>query len=191
MTRRRWIWGLFCCLAVVGVVAGVTAVAGATGTTERCQANGDQKVCLTDVQVSDDTLVVNQTGTVEVTLENQGDQLVAPRVTMNTAGPNNTTSVVPIGQPELQPGETATVTQSVAGETPGQHGVQVIVTSPDGSHRFDISAIQFVQVTAEPPTELGGRIDRTEISLAVLIAALLGASVAGYRYFGPKTDPEE
>ena len=191
MTRRRWIWGLFCCLAVVGVVAGVTAVAGATSTTERCQANGDQKVCLTDVQVSDDTLVVNQTGTVEVTLENQGDQPVAPRVTMNTAGPNNTTSVVPIGQPELQPGETTTVTQSVAGETPGQHGVQVIVTSPDGSHRFDISAIQFVQVTAEPPTELGGRIDRTEVSLAVLILALVGASVAGYRYFGPKTDPEE
>ena len=188
MTRRRWIGVLLCCLAVVTAVAGVTAV---TGATERCQANGGQKVCLTDVQVSDDTLVVNQTGSVEVTLENQGDQLVAPRVTMNTAGPNNTTGVIPIGQPELQPGETATVTQSLAGETPGQHGVQVIVTSPDGTHRFDISAIQFIQVTAEPPTELGGRIDQTEISLAVLLAGLLGASVAGYRYFGPKTDPEE
>ena len=191
MTRRRWVGVFLCCLAVVTAAAGVTAVAGVAGATERCQANGAQKVCLTGVQVSDDTLVVNQTGRVEVTLENQGDQLVAPRVTMNTAGPNNTTSVIPIGQPELQPGETTTVTQPVAGETPGQHGVQVIVTSPDGSHRFDISAIQFVQVTAEPPTELGGRIDQTEISLAVLIAALFGASVAGYRYFGPKTDPEE
>jgi len=189
MTRRRWVWGLLCCLAVVGAVAGVTT--SVAGTTERCQADGDQKVCLTDVQISEETLVVNQTGTVEVTLENQGDQLVAPRVTMNTAGPDNTTTVVPIGQPELQPGETTTVTQPVAGETPGQHGVQVLVTSPDGSHRFDISAIQFLQVTADPPTELGGRIDVTEISLGVLVVALLGALVAGYRYFGPKTDPEE
>jgi hypothetical protein len=191
MTRRRWVGIPLCCLAVVAAVVGVTAVTGATGATERCQATGEQKACLTDVRVSDDTLVVNQTGTVEVTVENQGDKLVAPRVTMNTAGPDNTTSIALIGQPELQPGETATVTQSLAGETPGQHGVQVIVTTPDGTHQFDISAIQFVQVTAEPPAELGGRIDRTEISLAVLLVALVGASVAGYRYFGPKTDPEE
>jgi CARDB. len=180
---------LVCCLAVVASVAGVAATAA--GTTERCQANGAQKVCLTDVTISDDTLVVNQTGTVEVTVENQGDQFVSPRVTMNTAGPNNTTSVVPVGQPELQPGETTTVTQPIAGDTPGQHGVQVILTAPDGTHRFDISTVQLVQVTADPPTELGGRIDATEISLGVLVVALLGAFVAGYRYFGPKTDPEE
>ena len=185
MTRRLWVVVCLCCLV------GVVALAPTAGATERCQAAGGQKVCLTDVTVTTDELVVNQTATVEVTVENQGDQVVTPRVTMNTAGPNNTTTIVPIGRPQLQPGESTTVTKPISGENPGLHGVQVLVVSPDGTHRFDISEVRYVDVLAEPPTELGGRIDRTELSLGVLLLALVGAGVTGYRYFGPKTDPEE
>lgn len=185
MTRRLWVAVCLCCLV------GLVALAPAAGATERCRAVSDQKVCLTDVSITTDELVVNQTATVKVTVENRGDQVVTPRVTMNTAGPNNTTSIVPIGRPELQPGESTTLTQTVSGETPGTHGVQVLVVTADGTHRFDISAIQYVEVLAEPPAELGGPIDQTELSLGVLLIALVGAGVTGYRYFGPKTDPDE
>ncbi|MEZ3144873.1 CARDB domain-containing protein [Halobaculum sp. MBLA0143] len=185
MTRRLWVMVCLCCLV------GLAAVAPAVGATERCRAVGGQKVCLTDVTVTTDELVVNQTATVKVTLENRGEQVTTSRVTMNTAGPNNTTRIVPIGRPQLQPGESTTITQPVSGETPGTHGVQVLVVSSDGTHRFDISEIKYVEVLAEPPTELGGRIDRTELSLGVLLLALVGAGATGYRYFGPKTDPDE
>lgn len=184
MARRLWVVVCLCCLV------GLAALAPAVGATDRCRAAGGQKVCLTDVSVTTDELVVNQTATVRATVENQGEQVVTPRVTMNTAGPNNTTSIVPIGRPELQPGESTTITQPISGETPGTHGVQVLVVTADGTHQFDISSIQYVDVLAEPPTELGGRIDRTELSLGVLLIALVGAGVTGYRYFGPKTDPD-
>ncbi|MFB6242950.1 MAG: hypothetical protein ABEH80_02525 [Halobaculum sp.] len=174
---------LFCCLLVLP--------AGAAGTTPRCQATGDKKVCLTEVTVSDDTLVVGERGQVRVTVENQGSQVVTPRVSMNTAGPNNTTGVYPLGRPELQPGDSETLTQPLSAENPGQHGVQVLVFSATGNHRYDISEIKFVDVVEEPPTRLGGRIDASEISLVVLVVSLLGAGVTGYRYFGFGRSPDD
>ncbi len=67
MTRRFWVVVCLCCLA------GLVALAPAASATERCRASGGQKVCLTDVTVTADELVVNQTATVRVTVENRGD----------------------------------------------------------------------------------------------------------------------
>ncbi|WP_135855065.1 hypothetical protein [Halorussus salinus] len=162
-----------------------TFLVSGSGVAEKsCTTENSSKVCVNDLSVSPGMLLVGEKGNISVVLENKGSEPVSAVVTLNTAGPNNTTSIYQLGKPTLMPGETRTVSTSLNGSTPGIHGFRVLVSDADSGKVYGTSEIETIEVRSEPPVELGGPFDRSEFALFALlfsVSVVVGLICRQYR----------
>lgn len=171
-------------VAVFLVLGGLFVFSGIGATqTSQCQPIEDRQVCITDFSLAEDRLLVGDQGEFSVTLENNGSEPVTGALVLHTAGPENNTSAYQLTDIELDAGDSQTITRKINATTPGVHGFQMTVVESETRHVFAVSEIKTIEILEEHPTELGGPIDRTEIALGALIAALLGMIFMGYRQF--------
>ncbi|WP_137284624.1 COG1361 family protein [Halorussus salinisoli] len=166
-------------LCITTLVAPGTAITA----NDSCSTVDSAKVCVKGFSVTKNTLLTGEQAKLLVTVENSGSEPATVLVTLNTAGPNNTTGVFPIGEHTLLPGENKTITQTLNGSSPGTHGFRVLVTEADTDKRFDTSEIATIEVRTDPPTRLGGPIDRTEVALVALVLSIAGIVGLGYHQF--------
>jgi hypothetical protein len=172
-------------LAVLLALLGL-AVAPGIGATQasQCQPIEDRQVCITDFSLSDDQLVVGERGEFSVTLSNNGSGSVTGTLFVHTAGPSNETSAYRLTGIQINQGEQRTITRGINATTPGVHGFRMTVVESGTGHVFDVSEIKTIEILEDHPKELGGPIDRTELALGALVAAVLGMIALGYRQFG-------
>ena len=176
--------------AIVGFVGGLLVLGGLfTGAgigaaqSTQCQPIEDRQVCITDFSISDDQLVLGERGQFSVTLTNNGTGSVAGTFFLHTAGPTNNSSAYQLKGIEIDEGESTTITREINASTPGIHGFRITFVETETGHVFDVSEIKTIEVLKAHPKELGGPIDRTEIALGALFAAVLGMVFMGYRQF--------
>lgn len=175
--------GLRVAVALSLAVAALAAAGAGATAQDDCRAIDEKQVCVQDVSLSDDELVDGDRGEVSVTVENVGNETVAPAVVLNVVAPDNETGVYQIGQPTVAPGGTAAVSQPLNASTVGTHGLRVQLVDGETRGVYDASEAVTLEVLDEAPRELGGPIDRTEIALAALVLALVGMGALGYRRF--------
>lgn len=156
-----------------GSVAGADAAA--------CTADGERKLCLTDVTVSTDRMAVGESATLDITVRNDGEAAANATVVLNTLDPNNVTESYTLREGRLEPGEELTVSQPLDASTPGTHGLQVLVFDGAIEHRYDASEVKTLHVE-EQSTRLGGQFDTPDIALVALIGSLAVLGGMVYRY---------
>lgn len=164
-------------LLVVGVLA--PAAAGAS----QCQPIEDRQLCIADLSVSADQVVIGEQAAFEATIENAGNESATGAVMLHTASPENETAVYRLERVTLAPGATTTVSRAINASTPGTHGLRISLTDPETGQVYDVSAIETVDILASHPAGLGGPIDRAEIALGALLLSLLGLLGLGYRQY--------
>lgn len=160
-------WGVVALVIAVLLVGPAVGAVGATQ--ESCQANGSQKVCLTDASLGAETLAAGESTQLSVTVENVGEERATAIVVLNVASPDNETNSYELRRQSLAPGETLGVTQAVDASTPGPHAMQVVVYGDGLGHRYDASAPMTVTVERQG---LGGSFDTPEYALAALVGAV-------------------
>jgi|GEM_PF-1298112 len=172
--------GLGVAVVVVAAVLALTATGGVAAQ-EACRTIDGTQVCVESASLSDDWLVVGDRGEVSATVENTGNATASPLVILTVGSPNNETGVYRIGQPTLDPGESTTVSQPLDANTTGTHTFRIQTAHGASQQVYDTSESLTLDVREEPPTELGGPIDRTEIALVALALTLVGMVALGYR----------
>lgn len=182
MNVRRTLW---LSMLVVGIlVSGSLAFAvGGAGQATQCEPIEDRQLCIDELTVDDDRLVLGEQGEFSVTVVNDGNSSATGTLLLNTAGPDNVTNAYEVTELTLEPGESQTVSKAINASTPGTHGLRLWLIEPSTQHVFDVSEIKTIEILEEHPKELGGPIDRTEIALGALLAAVLGMLFVGYRQF--------
>lgn len=170
-------------ILVVGILVSGSLVfaGGGASQTSECQPIEDRHLCLDELTVSSEQLVIGEQGEFSVTVVNEGNSSATGELTLNTAGPDNETNAYEVEELTLEPGETKTVSRAINTSTPGTHGLRLWLIEPSTQHVYDVSEIKTIEILEEHPKELGGPIDRTEIALGALLAAVLGMIYLGYR----------
>lgn len=167
------------------LIAGVVAFAGGgVAQSTQCQPIEDRHLCLDEVTVEADQLVLGEQGEFSVTVRNEGNSTATGVVLLDTASPDNETNTYEVEELTLEPGASQTVSRDINASTPGTHGIRLWLIEPSTQHVYDVSEIKYLEVLEEHPKELGGPIDRTEIALGALLAAVLGMLALGYRQLG-------
>ncbi|QLG26265.1 hypothetical protein HUG10_01340 [Halorarum halophilum] len=166
---------------LVVLVAAAVAAGGVAGADEgTCSANGERKLCLEDVSVSTERIVVGESATLSVTVRNAGDVAANGTVVLKVAGPVNGTDTYALSEDRLEPGEEVEVTQRLDASTPGTHGLQVVLNDGAMTHRYDASEVRTLEVE-ERSAGLGGPIDAPEYALLALLGSLSVLGVVVYR----------
>lgn len=178
--KRPWLLGTVFALVLILAVGGVYA----QGTTmaSDCQTIDEERLCIEEFTTPEEPLVQGEQSEFSLTVTNDGEVPATGVVMLHTVNPENETSAYQMNQITLDPGESETLTRPINASTPGTHGLRLSIVDPDTGEFYDISDIAVVEVLEEPPMQLGGPIDRTEIALAVLIVATLGVLGMGYRF---------
>lgn len=174
MTRR------FSAVALAAMLALVFLATVVGGTSAQVQS--DANVTVQSVSVSEERLVAGESGTITATVTNAGDSAASVAVVLVTGGPNNRTAGYTLDRSTLAAGATKTITQPLNATTPGTHTLRIVVLNPETMTQYDVSRAVTITVLAEPPTRLGGPIDRTEVALVALVLSLGGIGIVGYRY---------
>lgn len=180
MISRRTLDGLVVIGIAVFVV--VTMVSGVgLAASEDCEAGAETTICIDDLTVSDDYLIMGEKGEFSLTITNHAEETKTVVPLLYTAGPDNETDAYQMEEVTLEPGASETVTQPIDATTPGTHGLRITLVDPATGERYDTSEIKTLEVREEAPAELGGPIDKTEIALVALVGSLLGLVALGYR----------
>ena len=180
MDSRRSLYGLFVIGLSVVLIAAVASGVGLSAT-EGCETGQETTLCIDELTLSDDELVAGTEGQFSLTVTNYGEDTRTGILRLYTAGPDNETNVYNMQQVTLKPETSKTVTRPINASTPGTHGLRVTLVDPMSGERYDTSEIKTLEVREEPPAELGGPIDKTEIALVALVGSLIGLGVLGYR----------
>lgn len=184
MTTRRVLGiGVLLTLLVLFLPLTLMGVGTSNAATAECQPINNQQLCIEAFSVSDDTLLTGKQGNLSITMTNPGIQNASGVLMLYHVNPANNTSVFQVDSVEVEPGTSETITQSMNASTVGTHGLRAAIVEPETQQPYDLSEIKTVEVRDEPPAELGGPIDRTEIALVALVGAILGILVLGYRQF--------
>jgi len=170
-------------VVLLAVVVSVTVAGGSAAAQDDCRAIDGTQVCVESASLSDEWLLVGDRGEVSATVENVGNESASPLVILNVVDPENQTGIYQIGQPTLEPGESTTLSQPLDANTTGVHGFQIQLAHGATQQIYDSSEPMTLAVREEPPTELGGPIDRTELAVVALALALVGMTALGYRQF--------
>ena len=178
--RRGAVLGFVVVLAVTLLVGTMSPASGAAAESE-CQPVENRQVCLQDFSAPESLLIGGENGSISVTVENVGSVEAEALVVLNTNDPNNQTASFPLARPTLAPGESQTIEQPLNATTPGSHGLRVIVVDSATGQQYDTSETVGLEVRSEPEPGLGGPIDRVEIALVALVAALVGIVALGLR----------
>lgn len=182
MNVRRAV-GIFLLTFLIIGAGSVAFAGGGAGQSTQCQPINDRHLCIDDVTVGDERLVLGEQTEFSVTVRNEGNSSATGRLLLDTASPGNETNTYEVGDLTLSPGESRTVSRTINASTPGTHGIRLWLIDPSTQHLFDTSEIKYIEVLEEPPAELGGPIDRTEIALGALVVAVLSMILLGYRQF--------
>jgi hypothetical protein len=168
-------------VALTLATASFGAVSLASGADADCSAVEDRQVCVQEFSAPETLLIDGENGTVSITAENVGSVEAGVLVVLNTRDPNNETSSFALAEETLAPGESTTVTQPLNATTPGTHGLRAVLADSSTNRQYDTSESVFLDVRSEPTPGLGGPIDRTEIALVALLAAIVGMAALGTR----------
>lgn len=168
-------------LAVLVVLVAAALAAGqVAGAETACAADGERQLCLADVSLSTDRTTAGESATLEVTVENEGEDAANASVVLNTVDPENDTESYTLREERIDPGEELTVSQRLDASTVGPHGLQVLVFDGSIDHQYDASEVRTLEV--EPKSDgLGGSVDRAEFALAALLGSLTVLGVIAYR----------
>ncbi|MFB6122469.1 MAG: CARDB domain-containing protein [Haloferacaceae archaeon] len=169
--------------AVLLVALLLGAIAEPTLATQRYQSGQGSQIFIQSTTVSSSELVVGHSGTLDIRVTNNGTTSETVSVALIVSGPDNQTDAYELDRPTLGPGATTTITKQLNASTPGTHHLRVQLLDPDTAATYDTSRDITVTVLESPPARLGGPIDKTEIALGALVAALLGMGVLGWRQF--------
>lgn len=182
MTSRRVLGSAFAVglalLLTASMVAGVGLAAE-----EDCESASEARLCIDDLSVSDDELLVGDEAEFTVTVSNHGEETNTAALLLYTAGPDNETDAYQMDRVTLDAGESESFTQAINASTPGTHGLRIALVDPTTGEQYDTSEIRTVEVREEAPAELGGPIDKTEIALVALVGSILGMVGLGYREY--------
>lgn len=150
---------------------------------EECESATDATLCIDDLSVSENELLVGDEAEFTVTITNHGEETATGVLLLYTAGPDNETDAYQMDRVTLDTGESESFTQAINASTPGAHGLRIALVDPTTGEQYDTSEIRTVEVREEAPAELGGPIDKTEIALVALVASILGMVGLGYREY--------
>ncbi|MFB6109745.1 MAG: hypothetical protein ABEJ60_02570 [Halodesulfurarchaeum sp.] len=168
---------------VLFLLTGAIATGGAGAAATDCREVNDQQLCIEELTVPAEYLLTGERGNFSITVTNPGNATATGIVMLHTVSPGNTTNVYRVDRVRLAPGERITLTRGLNASTVGVHGLRATIVEPETRRRYDVSGVETVRVREEPPTRLGGPIDRTEIALAALVGALSVLIGLGYRQF--------
>lgn len=171
-------------IALVAASFGAVSLASGVSADADCSAIEDRQVCIQGFSAPETLLIGGENGTVSITAENVGSTEAGVLVVLNTRDPNNETGSFALAEPTLAPGESTTITQSLNATTPGTHGLRAVLVDAATNEQYDTSESVFLDVRSEPAPGLGGPIDRTEIALVALLAAIVGMVGLGVRLRG-------
>ena len=142
---------------------------------------GESELCIQAFDVADDSLVVEESTSFSVTVQNTGSETATGVVLLHTAGPDDETNAYQMNRLTLEPNASETLTRDINATTPGEHVLQISVIDPTTSERVAVSERRRVTIHAEPPARLGGPIDRTELAVVALVGSLAGIGLLGSR----------
>lgn len=178
MNVRTWV-GV---VSVVGcvVMLSLTGVASPQGQSVECQSVGETQVCIEEFDVQKNTLLVGEETEFVLTLDNVGERNATTNVVMFHDQPGDLEPrVIDFGELRVGAGETRTVRQGLNASTVGTHRIQIEVLEADTLQSYHRSAPETLEIREELPA-----IDRATVAMTVLLLALAGLALLGYRELG-------